>query len=216
MMKYRAVLFDFDGTLTPSLPLWLRAFQQALAHFGVQLDETQVRERCFFKDWHEIAQDFGVCTTDQLAEQVDVALTECFLEAALFPGAQTLIEHCRRHGAKTAIVTSSTRRIVTLTLARLGITTLFDYVICADDVQHCKPHPEPIFTTLAALQCAAHEAIMVGDSHVDILAGKAAGTATALFFPHDHHRFHSFAQLQATLPDHIVDDHAKLHAVFAA
>ena len=90
---------------------------------------------------------------------------------------------------------------------------LFDFVICGDDVKNYKPHPEPVLTTLAALARAADEAIMVGDSRADILAGKAAGVATALFLPEEHNRFHSFDELRATQPDHVFEDHTELPAL---
>jgi len=69
-----------------------------------------------------------------------------------------------------------------------------------------KPHPEPVLRTLDVLECEPGHAIMIGDSTADVLAGKAAGTRTALFMPHDHHRFHDSERLRATEPDFIFDD----------
>jgi len=43
-----------------------------------------------------------------------------------------------------------------------------------------EPHPESLLRALQALECAPHTTIMIGDSAADILAGKAAGTRTAL------------------------------------
>jgi phosphoglycolate phosphatase-like HAD superfamily hydrolase len=60
---------------------------------------------------------------------------------------------------------------------------------------------------------AAGDAIMVGDSRADMLAGKAAGVATALFLPEEHNRFHSFDDLRATQPDHVFADHSELPAL---
>jgi phosphoglycolate phosphatase-like HAD superfamily hydrolase len=90
---------------------------------------------------------------------------------------------------------------------------LFDFVICGDEVANYKPHPEPVLRTLSALDCAPHHAIMIGDSTADVLAGKAAGTRTALFMPDDHHRFHDTERLRATEPDFIFDDLSELPAL---
>jgi hypothetical protein len=49
-----------------------------------------------------------------------------------------------------------------------------------------------------------------GDSAADILAGKAAGTRTALFMPDDHRRFHDGDRLRATNPDFIFREHSEL------
>jgi len=70
-----------------------------------------------------------------------------------------------------------------------------------------------VLRALQALRCEPVTAIMIGDSTADVLAGKAAGTRTALFMPDDHHRFHDGARLRATQPDHIFNDHRELLAL---
>jgi len=206
----RAVLFDFDGTLSPSLPLWIKSYQLALLHYQVTLTDAEVLQRCFFRDWSDVAADLGIGSPETLQARVGASLQEVFLEAELFPLARSLVEHCRAHDLRTALVTSSPRSIVGGVLTRLDLHALFDFTICGDEVGNHKPHPEPVMTALSALGLAAHEAVMVGDSHVDILAGKAAGTRTALYLPDDHHCFHDTGRLRATAPDHIFDDHAEL------
>lgn len=212
--NYRAVLFDFDGTLTPSLPLWVEGYRIALTGgFGLELSDDEIIERCFFRDWVDVAGDLGIASVDELRLRVQLGVHEAFLEAQLFPLARPLLEHCRSHGLQTALVTSSPRAIVGPVAARLGLHELFDFVVSGDDVQNYKPHPEPLLTTLAALARSAADAIMVGDSRADILAGKAAGVATALFLPEDHARFHSFDELRAMQPDHVFTHHAELPAL---
>jgi beta-phosphoglucomutase-like phosphatase (HAD superfamily) len=211
-LKYRAVLFDFDGTLTPSLPLWVDGYRIALGSaFGLVLSDEEIIERCFFRDWSDVAADLGIVSVDEL--RVQIGVQEAFLEAQLFPFARPLLEHCRTHGLQTALVTSSPRAILGPVAGRLGLHELFDFVISGDDVTHYKPHPEPVLTTLAALARAPDEAVMVGDSRADILAGKAAGVATALFLPDEHTRFHSFEELRATEPDHVFVCHTELPAL---
>lgn len=210
---YRAVLFDFDGTLAPSLPLWLKGYQIALGQLGLTLADEEVLRRCFFRDWTDVAEDLDVCSPQELERHVRAGVQQAFATAMLFPLARSLVEHCRFHGLQTALVTSSPREIVAGAMTRLNLAALFDFVICGDDVRNCKPHPEPLLTTLAALQRLPSEAIMVGDAHVDILAGKAAGTRTALFLPENHGGFHDIQKLRATEPDHIFAHHGELPAL---
>jgi pyrophosphatase PpaX len=209
-MQFRAVLFDFDGTLAPSLPLWIKSFQLALSGYRIELSEQEVLQRCFFRDWNEVADEFKLPSGAEFQARVDTHLQQVFLTAELFPLARPLVEHCRAHDLQTALVTSSPRNIVKGVFDRLELHALFDFTICGDEVQNYKPHPEPVATTLIALKREAHEAIMIGDSHADILSGKAAGTRTALYLPNDHHRFHSTEKLRATEPDHVFEDHAEL------
>ncbi len=157
-----------------------------------------------------VAADLGVCTAVELQVEVDRGLQESFAAAELFPLARDVIEHCREHGLRTALVTSSPRRLIDTVAVMLDIHHLFDFVICGGEVTNYKPHPEPVLRTLNALECAPHTAIMIGDSAADILAGKAAGTRTALFMPDDHHRFHDGERLRATMPDFIFREHGEL------
>jgi pyrophosphatase PpaX len=207
----RAVLFDFDGTLTPSLPLWLKAFHIAFEHYGIRLGDDEIIRRCFFVDWNRVAADLGLESGEKLERLViDVGLPQAFAEAELFPFAKPLIEHCREHGLRTALVTTAPRSLISEVIPRFELHELFDFTVCADDVQHYKPHPEPVLKALAALECAPTDAIMIGDARVDILAGKAAGTATALFLPPGPSKFHNIEALHATKPDHIFGDHVDL------
>lgn len=206
-----AALFDFDGTLAPSLPLWLKAYHIALGRFGIQLSDAEVLKRCFFRDWDVIASDFGSFTGEQLQIEIGHGLQEAFATAELFPQARALVEHCREHGLRTALVTSSPRSLIASVAERLELRHLFDFVVCGDEVANYKPHPEPVLASLTSLACAAHSAVMIGDSHVDILAGKAAGTHTALFLP-DGECFHDRDKLHATLPDFIFKAHDELPA----
>jgi phosphoglycolate phosphatase len=208
---YRAILFDFDGTLTPSLPLWVKAYHIAFEHCGIALSDEEIIKRCFFVDWEVVARDVGVESGKKLEHLViHVGLPKAFADAILFPRAKLLIEHCRAHGLRTALVTTAPRSMISEVVPRLELHELFDSTVCSDDVQNYKPHPEPLFKALAEIDCAPQDAIMVGDARVDMLAGKAAGTATALFLPPGPNKFHSVEALRATEPDHIFGDHAEL------
>jgi len=212
-MRYRAALFDFDGTLAPSLPLWVKAYQLSLLHYGISVSEEEVLRRCFFRDLNDVSADFGGFTAAEFQAQLDVGLQQAFTEAELFPLARPVVEHCRVHGLQTALVTSAPRALVLGVIERLKLSRLFDFIVCGDDVSHYKPHPESVLTTLAALERRPDEAIMIGDSHVDVLAGKAAGTRTALFWPQEHGRFHNAEKLHAAGADHIFRDHGELPAL---
>jgi len=211
--QLKAVLFDFDGTLAPSLPLWLMAYRLTLREYGIDIGDDEILQRCLFRDWDVVAADFGAFSAEELQAQLAIGLKQAFTEAALFPVAEAVLKHCRTHGLQVALVTSSPRALVVDVIGRLLVHDLFDFVICGDDVQNYKPHPEPVLAALAAFDLEPGEAIMIGDSHVDILAGKAAGTRTALFLHEDHTRFHSTEKLRATLPDHIFTSHSELPAL---
>ena len=209
-MKYRAALFDFDGTLTPSLPLWIKAFRIALSTFGHDVPDQDIVRRFFYRDWSEVAAELRVESAEALQREIHRGLRDAFQEAELFPQVISILERCRRVGMQTALVTSAPGFILQDVMPRLGLRELFDRVICADDVVNHKPHPEPVHLALAALQREPRHAIMIGDSTADILAGKAAGTATALFMPDVETSYQHAESLRATEPDHIFAHHDEL------
>jgi beta-phosphoglucomutase-like phosphatase (HAD superfamily) len=212
-MLYRAALFDFDGTLVPSLPIWLDSYRAAMHRFDCLLSEEEVIRHCFYRDWDVIASQFAIEDVEALRHLVETGVRDTLGSSELFPLALPLIRRCRELGMQTALVTTTTRYILEHALPGLLLHDQFDFVICADDVENIKPHPEPILKTLQALGRTADEVIMIGDSTADVRAGKAAGTATALFLPDDHARFYSFETLRATQPDLIFSDHRELPAI---
>ncbi len=210
---YQAVLFDFDGTLTPSLDYWLAAYRAALAEHGVVLPEEVLIEKCFYRSFDQVEAEFNLPVADparRFGPLVEHHLAEAFLEAVLFPQAEEVLQVCKRAGLATGLVTSSFRRQVDVSLAQLKLADYFDVVVTGNDVTHYKPHPEPLQMALTALGQNPAETLMVGDTTVDILAGKAAGTRTALFLPPAHTRFYDFERLRATGPDFVFSHHSEL------
>ena len=202
-MSYSAVLFDFDGTLTNSLPLWRNAIRLALLSFGVELTPDEVVRRCFYRNWAEVALEFGIAETELFGERILSGLQREFLDATLFPGAIDAVKACAQTGVALGIVTSSPRKVVGQALPFLKLDSLFQTVISADDVKRHKPDPEPIEKALSVLAVHRDDTVMVGDSQADLGAAKAAKTASALFLPEAHQEFYCFTTLRGYQPDHI-------------
>ena len=96
-----------------------------------------------------------------------------------FPYVKETVAKLKDKGYQLAVVTTKMRKGVKLGLALTELEPLFDTVITLDDVNHPKPHPEPVMKALAELDADADTALMVGDNYHDILSGKNAGTQTA-------------------------------------
>ena len=77
-----------------------------------------------------------------------------------------------------AAVTSRSKKTSHQTLKDSGIFDFFETVISVEDTENLKPHPEPLLKALADMGELPQRAVMIGDSHLDIEAGKAAGTKT--------------------------------------
>jgi pyrophosphatase PpaX len=198
--RYSTILFDFDGTLTPSLQLWVEAFQYAFEHYRVAVSTSEIVEQCFYRSWDEIALQYKIPPGADFRRQIEEGLELAFEKAELFEGVSDVLQECQRHGIAMAIVTSSSRRIVERVVERTEIGLYFSALITSDDIKNFKPHPEPVHAALERLGRAAHETLLIGDSISDMLAAKAAGVDHALFYHDDQRHFVNYEQLLATEP----------------
>lgn len=207
---YRTLLFDFDGTLVPSLELWLQAFQYALRQYDRELPERTIIDRFYYREYDDICAEFGLPSGTELRDLVHEGLAITFETATPYDGVLPLIDAAREAGLNVGMVTTSPRAPVMQVVSRFGIESRFDTIVTGDDVTHCKPHPEPILLALSNLHERPERAIMIGDYIFDIVAAKAAGVAAALFLPDGHARFYDFARLRATEPDIVIQRYIDL------
>jgi pyrophosphatase PpaX len=210
MAGYHTILFDFDGTLISSLACWLRAFQQALAALDHYPAEEEIIQRCFSRSYPEMAEHFRLESAEELGRLVEAQLIEEFRSVLLFPGVQEVLAWCEQQHLHMGLVTSGAGVVVHSALTQLGITHYFGAVITRETTALLKPYAQPVHAALEQLHGDAATTLFVGDNDVDILAGRAAGTRTALFLPELHTRFYDFARLRATQPDFIFHDPRQL------
>jgi pyrophosphatase PpaX len=208
---YSTILFDFDGTLTSSLELWLRAFHYAFAKFDQKVTDKVIIERCFYRAFADVVDEFNLPSAIEFGQMVKEGLSIVFEEAVLFSGVQEVLLACANQNIKLAVVTSSPRTIVAKTLKSLGIDSFFSTIVTADDIVNFKPHPEPVLLALTRLGSLADETLVIGDSQADMLAGQAAGIKTGLFYPDVHKQFYDLQKLKETQPHFIFHHYNDLH-----
>jgi pyrophosphatase PpaX len=201
--RYSTILFDFDGTLTPSLELWVQGIRHAFAKFDQYPADEIIINRCFYRDFEEIVHEFKLTSVHEFTQHVHAGLWEAFSQARLFAGVLEVLEECCRRKINLGVVTSSPHAIVSQTLRSLDALRFFESLVTADDITHFKPHPEPVLLSMQRLNARPEETLLIGDSSADILAGRAASIATALFFPESHGQFYDFQTLKDAGPDFV-------------
>jgi pyrophosphatase PpaX len=178
-VRYRAVLFDFDGTLVDSGPMILASFRHATR--TVLEREIPDDELVAAVGGTTIQDQMRAFDPDRVDELVDVyrrhnAPLHDDLEA--FEGMDAALVRLRAEGRKLGIVTAKRRRTVDLAFATTDLGRFFDAVVTADDTARHKPDPEPVLEALRQLGATPAEGAFVGDSPFDMGAGKAAGVFT--------------------------------------
>ena len=180
-METKVIIFDFDGTLCDTRSNIITAFRATMEHLGLEMRDEEtcgatigltLRDgfKSMYPEFDDAKIDYCVETYRQIfAERRKELMPD------LFPGVKETLEALRKRGYRMTIATSRLTDSLMLFMRHHGIDHYFEYAVGSDSVTHHKPHPEPALKTLAALNIAPSEAIMVGDMPVDIAMAHNAG-----------------------------------------
>ncbi len=175
-----AAIFDMDGLLVDSEPLWHEAEIAVLGTLGVPLESAGCRQTkgMFVNEvtryWFERYPWPGP-STDQVAREVVDAVIELVVSRGrLLPGVETALDLCRRRSLSVAIASSSEYRLIEAVLGHFGLVSEFPVVHSAEEEQFGKPHPAVFLTTAQRLGVAASSCVVWEDSPAGVLAAKAA------------------------------------------
>lgn len=177
----QALLFDLDGTLIDSTAdlassgNWLRernglpalSEAQVAAYVGDGIEALTRR----LLDRHE----------GDVSAEVEAFKgrynAHCLDATRLYPGVAATLEALQARGYAMAVVTNKPERISRHILDGLGVGRRFGAVVGGNSCAHKKPHPEPLLKACADLGVAPGACAMVGDSRVDVEAGRNAAMA---------------------------------------
>ncbi|MEJ8323259.1 phosphoglycolate phosphatase [Kosakonia sacchari] len=204
MQSIQGIAFDLDGTLVDSAPGLTAAVDSALYALELpQAGEARVvtwigngadvlMERAF--NWarqerssQRAAQGKPDVGNDIPQEEQIRMLRKLFNRyyeetveegSFLFPDVAQTLAALHAKGLPLALVTNKPTPFVAPLLEALGIAQYFTFAVGGDDVVNKKPHPEPLLLVCKKLNIQPHELLFVGDSRNDILAAKAAGSAS--------------------------------------
>ena len=161
--RFRALIFDLDGTLTlPSLD-----FRLIRQEIGISRGDLVT----------EIGK-LPPAEREQAWAVVRRHEEEAMRNQTLQDGTSALLERCRRERIRVGVVTRNERQSIDHLCLKYGLT--FDAAV-SREFPHVKPHPGPVLHMLELWQIAPGEALVIGDYLYDIDCGRAAGTKTCFF-----------------------------------
>lgn len=185
-MTIKAVIFDLDGTLV-SFNVDYKAVRAEIRGFlinsGLPASILSVNESIFEmlkkaeiflknngrpeKEFFELRQKaLGI------AEKYEL---EAAKDTSLFPGVSETLKALKNNGLKIGLCTINSEKSTSYILKRFGIKEFFDAITSRDQVKYVKPNVEHLKATLEALEIKPEEAIVVGDSPVDVRCARDLG-----------------------------------------
>jgi len=196
---YSTVLFDLDGCIIDSLPVWLKAFRETFDLLGISLSDDKIISQGFHR-WDQKAQELGIKDVPAFAKTLYEHFHAKYTEINLHEGFIETIKPLTEKGVACAIVTSTYRKTAEEILAQKGISQYFPRIIAWEDTKLNKPDPDPILFAMEELNAIPQETVMIGDNEVDIIAGNSAGVTSIWYYPESHVRFYPDALFKRNNP----------------
>jgi sugar-phosphatase len=179
-MPLNTVIFDMDGLLIDSEPLWNEAAIEVFKTFGAPLTNelcnttTGLRTREFIVWWF---QYFNITQIETKTAE-DLIFTSILQKIAanpiIMPGVQHIINFFYSKGFKIGIATSSPQSLIDLVVKLTGIEPYINATSSAEDLAYGKPHPEVYLNCAEKLQSNPTDCLCFEDSFNGMISAKAA------------------------------------------
>jgi sugar-phosphatase len=203
----KAVIFDMDGVLIDSEPLWRIAMMKGFNDIGVVFTEddcrktTGMRFKEVVEHWfshHSITHS----TPTQLSENVINNLIELIgRDGKAMDGAVELLQFLRDKKFPLGLATSSDHILIEAVLTKTQTALYFNEITSAQFLKHGKPHPEVFLKCAENLKIDPKDCLVIEDSVNGVLAGKAAGMTVVAIPDPDHRNDERFE-----VADHLVNN----------
>ena len=193
---FKAAIFDLDGLLVDSEPLWRQAEREVFAEVGLILSDDDCRStmgmRCdvVVALWYR-KNPWPKVSTAEVQRRIEArVLTLMRTQGQAMPGVEHALELVESTGCMMAVASSSSSALIDGALERLGILDRFPSRCSAFDDRYGKPHPAVFLTAARRLGVDPLECVAFEDSPPGIESARRAGMRV-IAVPDAEHRGHS-------------------------
>lgn len=179
-MDKAAIIFDMDGVLINSEPLWMQAEMEIFKALGLTLtiadcEKTRgVRIRNVVEYWY-LQHPWKSKSIEDVTSEISNRVIELILEKGeALPGLYAALDLISNLKIPLAIATSSSEKIIEAVLNRLELKNYFSVIQSAENELYGKPHPSVYLNCATKLNANPINCIAIEDSIAGVIAAKAA------------------------------------------
>lgn len=203
----KAVIFDMDGVIIDSEPLWRRAMIKGFKQYGMPVSEDECRQTMgrrinevvdHWLNYHSVTKyssaEVELAIMDNLLELIET-------EGKAITGVLDLFAFCKEKKLKIGLATSSSERLMNAVLQKLQLQNTFDSAVSAEHLKYGKPHPEVFLICADNIGVSAEQCLVIEDSVTGAIAAKAARMQLVVVPDEGTKHQEKFAIADHTLPN---------------
>lgn len=179
-MKYKAFLFDLNGTMIDDMNYHINAWHRILNELGANISLERTKEECYGKNYELLERIFPNRFSEEEKFNMSLEKEKQYQQyfrphLRLIDGLDKLLKTSYEAGIKMAIGSAAIMYNIDFVLDGLNIRRYFDAIVSADDVQYSKPHPETYLKCASLLQMKPEDCVVFEDAPKGVEAALNAG-----------------------------------------
>jgi len=207
-MKYRAFLFDLNGTMINDVSYHINAWYRILNELGANISIKRAKEECYGKNQELLERVFPKRFTGEEKNRISLEKEKQYQQEyrphlALINGLELLLKTSKEAGIKMAIGSAAIQSNIDFVLDGLHIRNYFDAIVSADDVVRSKPDPETYIKCADKLGIAAKDCVVFEDAPKGVeSAGEADMDCVIITTLHEPEDFSSYNNIITFIEDY--------------